>query len=74
MGRMGYCPMTYRGVMQIALGKYLKGSLLSIPHEGKLIAVIKNLYLSNLSINILEGEALFQEHFLSKYPNKTITV
>ena len=43
---LSYHPMTYYETMQVALGKHLKGSLVSLPHEGKSILVIRNLYLS----------------------------
>lgn len=61
-----YYPKTYCHVMQIALGEPLKGPSLSLPHEGKLILVIRNLYLSVLPINVLEDKVLLQKHFFAK--------
>lgn len=42
----GRRPMVYGGAVQPTLGKQVKGSLLSFPHDGKLISVIRNLCLS----------------------------
>ena len=60
----GYQPVTYWGAVQVALGKHLRGLLIALPHEGKLILAIRNLYLSeSFSIDLFEYEALLQEHF-----------
>ena len=42
---------------------HLKGPLLPLPQEGKLILVIRNLYLSVFSMNLLDDDALLQELF-----------
>lgn len=55
------------------LGKHLKGLLLSLLREGKLILVTRNRYLSVFLKNLLGDEALLQEH-LKKLQSKTITI
>lgn len=66
--------MTYCGAMQVALGEHLKGLLSSLLREGKLILVTRNLYLSVFSTNLLEDEALLQEHIRPKQQSKTATL
>ena len=44
--------------MQVALEKSLKVALVSLPHEGKLILMIRHLDLSVFAMNVFEDEAL----------------
>lgn len=53
-----------------ALGEHLKGSSWSLPHEAKLILVIRNLHLSVFPMNVLEDKVLLPKHFLPKHRGK----
>lgn len=63
---LGYDPTTYCGPGQVASEKHLKGPLMSLPHKGKWTLVIRKLYLSDVSMNLLEDEALLHVNNIYK--------
>lgn len=68
--RPAFCDILWS--WQVALKKHWKGSLLSFPHEGKMILGYQKPY-QCLFYKCLEDEVLMQEPFLPKHESKTIT-